>query len=172
MYLIINKTTKAFYFADKLYGELPTNSVAIANYTKPTDVSLYVVNATNDGLVIDEVFELSMAKTAKLKEIEDDYLVAEEIPVIINHASIGEITYYGGCMSARSIRDYIDLNRLNSVIVHKIWGINKLKVDHSEAEADEVMITVGGRASIDKNYKNDRERAVLVATSIAEVGLV
>ena len=54
MYLIINKTTKKFYFADNIYATLPSDNVAIKDYLKPDDATNYVVSGNNDGIVIDD----------------------------------------------------------------------------------------------------------------------
>ena len=50
MLLIINKTDKTFVFQDKLYGTLTANQVKVDNQTPPDDLSLYRVNATDDGI--------------------------------------------------------------------------------------------------------------------------
>jgi len=76
MILIINKTTKKFHFQDKLYGDLQVDEVAILNYTIPSDIGIYVVNDTNDGLIIDVVLE-TKATIAYFTAETDKYIQAK-----------------------------------------------------------------------------------------------
>lgn len=66
MHLIINKTDKTFCFQDKFYGDLPSDSVVIKDYSKPDDINSYVVNDANDGIVVNN----QVIKDARITEID------------------------------------------------------------------------------------------------------
>lgn len=79
MYLIINKTDKSFYFADKLYGTLPNDYVAIKDYIQPDDMTIYKVNATDDGIEVDVAKE-TQALLATYNGFVDKLILDELVP--------------------------------------------------------------------------------------------
>ena len=120
--------------------------------------------------ISDEVL-LAQSKAIKLKEIGLDYIATDSEVVKVTHTAHGEITYIGGSDSAKSVRDYIDGNRLEGTTTHNIWDINGTETEHTDAEADSVLIALNSKARTDKFTKKNRKVAVAVATTIADVEL-
>lgn len=147
---------------------------------KDTDGSLYDFYLTTpdidgiyqaDTVKIDST-SLALAKAAKLAQIDSDYILADETPVVVNHTAHGDIAYYGGSESAKAIRDYIDGNKLEAVTIHNIWDINGTETPLNDAEAEAVLIALNSKARIDKFAKKDRKVALAIATTLTEVEVI
>ena len=120
MILIINKTDKSFYFTKKMYGTLPTDYVAIDNYPQPNDVSIFKVNATDDGIEISqtEIEAQAIAHfkglyldifNAKLKELDYDSIAT--VQAWMSDATFGaEATKIMTWYKALITKNYVILN--------------------------------------------------------------
>ena len=130
----------------------------------------YYTYYNQDGtadLAKEEAETLSKAKVSKLIEIQDDFALAEEQPVIVN-----TVSYYGGADSATAIDSYIRLNRLVGNTSHNIWDINGVEHILTDAEVDVLLVNIGSEASTNKFTKKNRKVALAVATTIAEVEVI
>ena len=107
---------------------------------------------------------LTKASELKLKEIESDFIKAEELPVTYNGSN-----YAGGDESATSIDKYVRLNRLAGNTTHTIWDADKIDHVLTDAEVDGLILTVGASASANKFAMKNRKLAVFNATTVAEV---
>ena len=110
---------------------------------------------------------LEQAKATKLNQIELDYNTTDSEPITLN----GTI-YFGGSESAKSIRDYVDGNRLEGITTHNIWDINGTEKSHTDAEAKAVVIAIGDASSVNDFNKKNRKVALAIASTILEVEAV
>ena len=108
MYLIINKTDKSFYFADKLYGELPSDNVAIIDYNKPNSLDNYVVNNSNDGIVIDETIALEQAEATQKAEAQKYLSDTDFYMTIDKYATLTDLKKAELTMLRANARDVIN----------------------------------------------------------------
>ena len=117
-----------------------------------------IVKAEKDAKILEE------AKAIKLKQINDDYELAEKQ----NVDYIGN-TYYGGADSVRSIDGYVRLNRLAGLTSHTIWDINGQDTALNDAEADGLILAIGQQSSTNRFTKKNRKTALANATIVADV---
>lgn len=111
-----------------------------------------------------EAVTLAKAKVTKLKEIENDFLAAENTPVV--HLGV---TYIGGMESALSIDSYIRLRKLDGAVVFYIWDINGVEYAHTEESAMDVVKAIGTQASINKFTKKNRKVLVRDALTLLDL---
>ena len=145
------------------YAEIGFEEVSddvVCGMVKNVDGTFSVVPPTDAEL-------LEQAKASKLIQIEDDFNLAESIPITYNL-----IDFYGGAESAESINYYVTLNRLKGVATHSIWDITGTEHNLDDVEASELLILVGNQASTNKFTKKNRKVAVTNATTVLEVDAI
>ena len=110
---------------------------------------------------------ISQVKTAKLKEIEDDFIDAEATPIDYNN-----FKFVGGYDSVMSIDAYVRLTILGEGGVFTIWDVNGTEHDFTEVEVSGLILAIGSQASINKFTKKNRKVALFKAETIDEVSAV
>lgn len=110
---------------------------------------------------------LVVSKEDKLSQIEADFILAESQSV-----SYLGFNFIGGIESVTAIDGYVRLNRISGVDTHTIWDVNGVNHSLSDTEANELLLAIGGQASLNKFTKKNRKLALDSATLIVEVNAI
>ena len=105
-----------------------------------------------------------VAKPIKLQQLTVDFNIAENEPVLFEG-----VMYHGGDGSVTSIDKYVRLNRLAGETNHTIWGADKTDNVFTDIQVDQLMLTIGAKASANKFALKNRQLALESATTIEEV---
>ena len=103
-------------------------------------------------------------KEQKLKEINNDFVEDEKIPILYEN-----ISFMGGDESATAIDKYIRLNRLAGNNTHTIWDVDKIDRVLSDNAANELILTIGATSSANQFVLKNRKKAVYEATKIEDL---
>ena len=105
-----------------------------------------------------------VAKPIKLQQLTVDFNIAENEPVLFEG-----VMYHGGDGSVTSIDKYVRLNRLAGETNHTIWGADKTDNVLTDIQVDQLMLTIGEKASANKFTLKNRQLALESSTTIEEV---
>ena len=105
-----------------------------------------------------------VAKPIKLEQLTVDFNIAENEPVLFEG-----VMYHGGDGSVTSIDKYVRLNRLSGETNHTIWGADKTDNVLTDIQVDQLMLTIGEKASANKFTLKNRQLALESSTTIEEV---
>lgn len=108
-----------------------------------------------------------VAKPLKLEQLTVDFDIAENEPVLFEG-----VLYHGGDDSITSIDKYVRLNRLSGETNHTIWGVNKLDNVLTDTQVDNLILTIGVKASSNKFVLKNRQLALESATTIEDINAI